>query len=43
MIELDNLKFAMEVSPLVSEEASDNVETMLVSATWLSRAPVEPL
>ena len=37
------LKLTVEVSPLVSKEASDNVETMLVSPTWLSRTPVKPL
>ena len=43
MIKRPYLEFAVEVGPLVSEEASDDVETMLVSATRLSRTPVEPL
>ena len=43
MIKRPYLEFAVEVGPLVSKEASDNVETMLVSATGLSRTPVKPL
>ena len=43
MIKRSYLEFAVEVGPLVSKEASDNVEAMLVSATRLSRAPVKPL
>jgi len=38
-----HLEFAVEVGPLVSKEAPDDVETMLVPATGLSRAPVKPL
>ena len=38
-----DLKLAMEVSPLVSQETSNDVKTMLVASTWLSRTPVKPL
>ena len=43
MIKRVYLEFAVEVGPLVPQEAPDDVETMLVPATRLSRAPVKPL
>ena len=38
-----HLKVTVEVGPLVSQEPSHYVETVLVSATGLAGAPVKPL